>query len=213
MNAVENGMPVRRLRVALAWVLIALAGCAVYLSWGALYDLAIYVGGMSPARAMAFPPIVDLVTVAALLLALLVPNPAKGARGFAWLTLAVFGLVTVAGNAAHVVAVSPGSFRLGEWAGIAVNAIPAIALLMTTHLASVNVFTRAPVKEPVPVVKLAPRVARAPRPKVDSAAKETVLQLRGEGHSLAQIATMTGVSKTTVSRWVGPIEREIAWQG
>ena len=52
------------------------------MSWGALHDLALHVGGMPPDRAIVFPIVVDLPALAAMLIALLVPAPSRFLRAF-----------------------------------------------------------------------------------------------------------------------------------
>lgn len=63
------------------------------------------------------------------------------ARGWAWVTLGVFGIITILGNATEAIIADQGSLILGPIAAGVVNSVPAIALLMTTHLAAVSVFT------------------------------------------------------------------------
>lgn len=64
----------RRSGKLLGWALVVLAGCAMYMSWGALYETAIAVGGMSPDRAIVFPAIVDLVTIVAMVIVVFGPD-------------------------------------------------------------------------------------------------------------------------------------------
>ncbi len=197
-----------KLRQTLGWTLALLALAAVYMSWGALYDLAVYVGGMSHDRAVVFPAIIDLVTIAAMLLALLVEK----ASGWAWATLTVFGLFTVAGNAAHVVTVPPGHLALGVMVGTIVNATPAIALLMTTHLAARTVFrpeqnraaaTGTTRKRSAPSRTRRSRNGTA-RPATASrdAQRNQVLELASQNVSLPEIVLQTGIPKSTVHRWI-----------
>ena len=127
----------RPLRLILGWTLAVLATAAMWMSWGALYETAIAVGGMPPERAVVFPVIIDVVTIASMLIVLL----GKVRQWVAWATLLVFGLLTVAGNAAHVVTVDASHLAMGVGVGIIVNSIPGVALLMVTHLAAVTVFT------------------------------------------------------------------------
>lgn len=62
------------------------------------------------------------------------------ARVWAWVTLGVFGLITILGNATEAVIADPGTLALGPIVAAVVNSVPAIALLMTTHLAAISVF-------------------------------------------------------------------------
>ncbi|MFD5864385.1 hypothetical protein ACFWGP_05500 [Agromyces sp. NPDC127015] len=203
------------LRRVLGWALAALALAAVYMSWGALYDSAILLGGMEPDRAIVFPAIVDLVTIVAMLIALLVP----GAHRLAWVTLGVFGAVTIAGNAAHVVAVDSAELRMGEVVAILVNAVPAVALLMVTHLAAVTVYgaRREPAEASVPEhsvpdaeLELEPRPPQQRRPRAESAERQAARRRAEELRSgdpklsIAAIAAEVDVPKATVGRWLAP---------
>lgn len=199
----------KQLRTVLVIALFLLTAAAVYLSWGALYDLALYVGGMADSRAALFPAVVDLVTIVAMLLALLSPGERSAPRVWAWITLCVFGVVTVAGNTAHVLTVDPQSLKLGELPAAVVNAVPAVALLMTTHLAAVSVFRRQPkalatargrrtAAPPEAGETASPRshpVATRPEKQRD------VIRLRQAGHTLSEIERMTGIPKATAARW------------
>lgn len=196
--AAEQAESRRGIRLALGWSLVVLAGAAVFMSWGALYDLAVHVGGMAPERAVFFPAVVDLVTVVALLIALLVPGETMSSRALPWVTLVVFGVVTVAGNAAHVVTVSPDRLALGQVVAVFVNAVPAVALLMATHLASVTVFRSARAVV-VPV---------EPERDARETARETAARMREAGSSYGEIATETGTPKATVARWLKPTSLE-----
>ncbi|WP_353809134.1 helix-turn-helix domain-containing protein [Agromyces sp. SYSU T00194] len=212
----------KTLRLTLGWALAALAAAAVYLSWGALYDLAVHVGGMTADRAILFPVVVDLVTVVAMLIALLVPAPRWGIRLLPWATLTVFGAVTIAGNAAHVAVVDARTLALGEAIAVGVNAVPAIALLMVTHLAAATVYRR----DDTPSRARAPRASRPPvsedttgtpakRPAnraTRDAMRGEVLRLRTEERlSIRDIAARVDVSPSTVGRWVNdPANQEEA---
>ena len=145
---------VTTLRLALGCILAVLAAAAMYISWGALYDTAMAVGGMSPDHAVVFPFIIDVATIAAMLIVLF----GKARTWVAWVTFIVFGAITVAGNAAHVVTVDPSRLAMGLGVAIFVNSIPGIALLMVTHLAAVTVFgavrdARATDSVPLPAVE------------------------------------------------------------
>jgi Homeodomain-like domain len=127
---------VTTLRLALGCILAVLAAAAMYISWGALYETAMAVGGMSSDHAVVFPVIIDVATIAAMLIVLF----GKARTWVAWVTFIVFGAITVAGNAAHVVTVDPSRLAMGLGVAIFVNSIPGVALLMVTHLAAVTVF-------------------------------------------------------------------------
>src|SRR4029453_17477251 len=99
-------------------------------------------GGMPPDRAVVFPIVVDLPALAAMLIALLVPAPSRFLRTLPWFTFGLFSALTVAGNAAAVAIADPRTMILGQLPAVVVNAVPAIALLLTTHLAAATVYRR-----------------------------------------------------------------------
>jgi hypothetical protein len=204
----------RSLRVTLVTALVVIVAVGLYMSWGALYDLALDAGGMPPHRAIFFPIVIDLVTVVAMLLSLLLRNPSRKARAFTWSTLAFFGALTVAGNAAEVATANPAHLSLGFWVGTLINAVPAIAMLVGVHLASVTVFTSGRT-EPVEVAaEVAPVTrTRAPRTSTrevatDSKRAEVAALREREKLSYSAIAERTGVPKSTVIRWTNP--RQVA---
>ncbi|GEM_PF-6966440 len=129
----------RLLRGGLVLLVIAAAVGAFYLSYGALYELAVAAGGIPPERAWVFPLIVDLPVVAATLIAVLLPDTS---RALTWVTFWVFIVATVAGNAVHVFALPASSLALGVWPAVVISAVPPIALAFTAHLAVHTVFTR-----------------------------------------------------------------------
>ena len=119
----------KSLRVFLGWLIAAAGALAIFMSWGALHDLALHVGGMPPDRAIVFPIVVDLPALAAMLIALLVPAPSRFLRALPWFTFTLFSALTVAGNAAAVAIADPRTMILGQLPAVIVNAVPAIALL------------------------------------------------------------------------------------
>ncbi len=184
----------RALRLVLGWSLAAAAGLAIFLSWGALHELALHVGGMSPERAIVFPIVVDLPAVVAMLIALLVPAPRLGLRLLPWMTFGLFSVLTVLGNAASVASEAPASLALGAVPAIIVNAVPAVALLLTTHLAATTVFR---VGDRPTVAEVDPRRAQ-------------VLELHEGGESQRAIAIRLGIARSTVARWIGQARPEVA---
>jgi hypothetical protein len=222
----------RPLRIFLGWLIAAAGALAIFMSWGALHDLALHVGGMPPDRAIVFPIVVDLPALAAMLIALLVPAPSQFLRSLPWFTFALFGALTVAGNAAAVAIADPRTMILGQAPAVIVNAVPAIALLLTTHLAAATVYRRDDRPAPVPRASAAaerPSSARA-RDRATNALAETVhgqaahsttrtiqadgelddrtakrvevLELVGSGATVRSAARNAGVAPTTAQRWV-----------
>lgn len=222
----------KSLRVFLGWLIAAAGALAIFMSWGALHDLALHVGGMPPDRAIVFPIVVDLPALAAMLIALLVPAPSRFLRALPWFTFTLFSALTVAGNAAAVAIADPRTMILGQLPAVIVNAVPAIALLLTTHLAAATVYrrddqtTRAtrrgvirePHASPARAVETADHIP-SPRPAParqssgddheDRAAKrEGVLELVGAGAPVRSAARAIGVASTTAQRWVERARRD-----
>ncbi|WP_165307167.1 DUF2637 domain-containing protein [Agromyces binzhouensis] len=150
----------RSLRIFLGWLIAAAGALAIFMSWGALHDLALHVGGMPADRAIVFPIVVDLPALAAMLIALLVPAPSRFLRALPWFTFTLFSALTVAGNAAAVAIADPDTMILGQVPAVIVNAVPAIALLLTTHLAAATVYRRD--DRPDPTVTVRPARRRRP---------------------------------------------------
>lgn len=182
----------RSLRVVLGAFIAIGAVLAIYLSWGALHELALEVGGMPPERAAVFPIVVDLPAVAAMLIILFVSAPSRRLAALPWLTFGVFSVLTIAGNAASVAGEDPGRLALGIAPAVVVNSVPAIALLLMSHLAATTVY------------RVGDRVAHAdPR-------RARVLELAASGTSQRSIATQVGVGRSTVARWLSQPNTEVA---
>jgi hypothetical protein len=169
----------KALRLILGVALILLALASMWMSYGALFEFAL-AAGFPESRALFFPLILDLVVVTAMLIALTTEH----GRGYAWSTMVIFGLATVAGNSVHVLTIPPALISVPLWVAVIAGSLPAVALLLTTHLAAVSVFR--------PSVTVSDRVD--PKP--------VVLELAGDGKSIAQIQRATGVARSTVTRWL-----------
>jgi hypothetical protein len=128
-------------RKAIIGALVALSLASIYMSWGSLYELALAMG-MPAERAIVWPAVIDVVTIVALVLAL-----QTNAR-YAWATLAGFGLVTIAGNAMHAVIVPTELVKVDTWIAVVGSSLPAVALLVTTHLAAVTIFRKPDAPKP-----------------------------------------------------------------
>jgi hypothetical protein len=192
--------------------LILLAILAMYLSYGALYEVAA-ASGMTRDKALVFPVVIDVVTIVMMLIGLRVKSV------YAWATLALFGLATIGGNAISVLTSPEGSITVPVAIAVAVHTLPALALLLTVHVAAVTVYSdkhepkkdRAPrsTPAPTPTFTVTPIAGKTPRLDVTttpSAAPQRperaeVVALREQGLSIRQIADATGVAKSTVSRW------------
>jgi hypothetical protein len=127
------------IRKTLGWALVSLTGLGLYMSWGNLYDLALACG-MPPERAVVFPIVIDVVTVVAMLLALRGGDQSRTDRLYPWIALGLFGAATIGGNALHVLTATPGAIVVNEWIAVVANSLPAVAMLLTTHMAAVTVY-------------------------------------------------------------------------
>jgi hypothetical protein len=168
------------LRHALGFALVLLACGSIYMSWGALYEFAI-AAGFPHERAVVFPAILDVVVVVAMLIALTSPH----GKAYAWVTMSLFGGFTIAGNALHVTTLPASVVQLPLYVAVIASSIPALALLLTTHLAAVTVF----------------------RPQMttydhDDHKRPTVRIMAAEGVPVSEIARSTGVPRTTAARWI-----------
>ena len=169
--------PALRLILRIAVVLLAVG--SMYMSYRALREVAGSVG-FAVDNAMIFPLILDLVTIVAMLIAL----TSEHGRKYAWSVMVIFGSFTVTGNAIHVTTIDPYLILVPLPVAIVASSIPALSLLLVTHLAAVSVFS--------PSVITSDRVDHKP----------TVLELAGDGKSIAQIHRATGVARSTVTRWL-----------
>ena len=219
------------LRIFLGWLIAAAGALAIFMSWGALHDLALHVGGMPADRAIVFPIVVDLPALAAMLIALLVPAPSRFLRALPWFTFGLFSALTVAGNAAAVAIADPRTMILGQAPAVIVNAVPAIALLLTTHLAAATVYRRddrrarpnQPAQPPrqETTVPSCEGSSDAPAPATPSessrasshagsegavdergAKRFEVLELVSTGATVRSAARTAGIAPTTAQRWV-----------
>lgn len=191
------------IRRTLGWALIALTALGLYMSWGNLYDLAVACG-MPPERAVVFPLVIDVVTVVAMLLAL--RGGDRHTRVYPWVTLGLFGAATVGGNALHVLTAAPGAILVNEWIAVVANSLPAIAMLLTTHMAAVTVYGPQSREELVAELSEVVHVDEPARPVEEalSARDRDVLDLYRQGYSDRRIvdalAATYELSRSTVAR-------------
>ncbi|MGC0252141.1 DUF2637 domain-containing protein [Pseudactinotalea sp. Z1748] len=127
--AVKPGNRVLAYILAGGVVFLALAGFT--LSFNALTDLAIH-AGIDPNLAWLWPLIVDGFIVVATLSAFGLKRRGRTVTWYPWSALVLFAVVSVAGNAVH--AVNAPELALPLWAASLVSAVPAIALLIASHL-------------------------------------------------------------------------------
>jgi len=172
------------LRLTLRITVILLAIASMYMSYRALREVATAVGFADDTAAL-FPLILDLVTIAAMLIAL----SSEYGRPYAWSIMVIFGFFTIAGNCLHVTTIDPRLVTLPMGVALVASAVPALSLLLVTHLAAVCVFR--------------PTVTASDR----ADAKPIVLALAGQGRTVAQIQRATGVARSTVTRWVSAAQQ------
>lgn len=219
-------------RVAFAGV-TGLGGCAFALSFSALRDLAVR-SGIDPGLAYMWPLIVDGFIVVATAAAFALRGQGARVTWYPWAALVVFSAVSVCGNALHAQARAT---DVATWVSTIVSAVPAVALLLASHLMTVmaensrtapaplvNVTapdrtTPDPIHSPTDAVP-APAAergrgdARPPgAPAGPNAASSLVDQLRqravaGEPITAALIAELQGVSVRTGRRRLEAVRRE-----
>jgi hypothetical protein len=170
------------LRRILGAALILLAAASMYLSWGALYEFALACG-FPPERAVLFPAVLDLVVVVALILTV----TADVGRRSAFATLIVYGAFTIIGNAFHTTLLPEGIIQVPTVVAITASALPAISLIVVSHLA-VGVFKKRP---PVTTV-VAPMADR----------RSEVTALHASGMPVSAISVHAGIPRSTVVRWI-----------
>jgi hypothetical protein len=161
--------------------LIILAAASIYMSWGALFEFAL-AAGFPPERALIFPIVLDLVVVVSMILAITV---AEG-QVYSFVTLTLFGTATIAGNALHVTTLPAAAIALPLPVAIVASAIPAVSLLLVTHLAVVTVYKPRGQNVVTEMTNQKPHVA----------------QLFADGYGIAEIQRLTGVPRSTVTRWL-----------
>lgn len=209
-----------RLRIFLGWIVATAAAAALYMSWGALHELAL-AAGIPDNRAWVFPIIIDLPVVAAMLIGIIVEPTTRGRGTLPWIVFGVFTAATIAGNAERVRAIPTPDLHVEPWIAALVHATPPIAVLLLTHLAAVTVYrpghTRpadrpARPAEPTPSRTTTTPVVRLVQPTTDrTAQRDEVLALAAQTDpalSRSQISVRTGVAKTTVNRWIADAQRE-----
>lgn len=129
-------LKVRSNNPVLAWVtaggVIALAGGGFTLSFAALRDLAAG-SGIPENLAGLWPLIVDGFIVVASASAFALKSRGRRVTWYPWTALIVFSIISVAGNSLHAID-SAESLRVPIIVAAVVSAVPAIALLIASHL-------------------------------------------------------------------------------
>jgi hypothetical protein len=189
------------IRKTLGWALVSLTGLGLYMSWGNLYDLALACG-MPPERAVVFPMVIDVVTVVAMLLALRGGLQSRSDRLYPWIALGLFGAATIGGNALHVLTAAPGAIVVNEWIAVVANSLPAVAMLLTTHMAAVTVYAPQKAEELADELTHEERVDKVAA--VLSERDQAIADLYWAGESdrsiVEKLAGRYTVSRSTVAR-------------
>lgn len=131
--AVNRSNPL--LNVATAVGVALLAGGGFTLSFASLRDLAI-ASGIPEELAFIWPLIVDGFIVVATAAAFVLGRSGRRATWYPWAALMMFSAISVAGNALHA---TEASLRVPIAVATIVSAVPAIALLIASHLLVVMV--------------------------------------------------------------------------
>lgn len=108
-----------------------LAVCAFILSFASLRDLA-WRSGVAAEYAFLWPVTVDGFIVVASLSAFAMSPSGRKVTWYPWAALAVFSVVSISGNAMH--AMTSPQVSVPVPVAAAVSAVPAIALLIASHL-------------------------------------------------------------------------------
>lgn len=111
-----------------------LAGCGFTLSFASLRDLAV-ASGILPELAFLWPLVVDGFIVVATAAAFRLKAKGPRVTWYPWAALIAFAAVSVAGNALH--AADSSTRTVAVWVATVVSAVPAVALLVASHLLAV----------------------------------------------------------------------------
>jgi|GEM_PF-1143352 len=121
----------------LAWTVaiavVALAAGAFTLSFAALRDLAA-AAGIDHGLSFLWPLIVDGFIVVATLSAFSLRDRGPATTWYPWAALVLFAGLSVAGNALHMTTLPPELVTVPQWIAVVVSSVPAIALLIASHL-------------------------------------------------------------------------------
>lgn len=197
--------------------LFAVSGLTMFLSWGALSDVALALQ-MPAERAFLFPLVIDLPTLLAqFFLIRLGAGKRKRAYVYPYALLVLFGAATVGGNMLKVSTLDLDALPVPLWVAVAWYSVPAVANLLITHIAVASIRrSQEPAAElraaDAPVAAAAPAVASklrtaapaAPRLREDperERKRREVLALAGTAPQ-GEIAATVGVPKSTVQRWL-----------
>jgi hypothetical protein len=181
-------LQVRRSNPVVNWAtaigVVCLAAAGFVLSFSSLRDLAI-ASGVPVGLAFLWPLIVDGFIVVAMLAAYTLKSRRPSATWYPWVAVGLFSAISVVGNAMHA-AGNPQSLTVSVPVATIVNAVPAVALLIASHLLVVMVSERDPKSR---------RTKKAQRSAIERLSEEsadTVAQ-RTPTHSLRAVEPASSV--------------------
>ena len=186
----------RRILVwATAAAVALLAAAGFTLSFSSLIDLAA-LSGIDRQLAFLWPLIVDGFIVVATGAAFALKGRSRRVTWYPWTALIFFSAISVIGNAVHASQVA--HIRVPIVLATAVSAIPAIALLIATHLLVVMVDAHTAQL----VARPAPRGRRKPEPGTDRDLVAALQSARDAGQPVtgALVASLAGTSVRTGRR-------------
>lgn len=216
-------------------IVVVLAVSAFIMSFGALEDLAKVSGLQHP---VLFPVIIDGFIIIATFSALIFGKLRPKAKNYAWVTLAIFGALSTAGNALHATNHADIT-KIHVWIAAVVSAIPPIALLLASHLLllgvqMLNAVAATPAKpqkderkqktqeQVSPEVVNAPELISAPIVALQSGSvlsidevKDRIFTMRANGEKYptgAEVGEWLGMSKKTGERRLAVIREELEAQ-
>lgn len=222
---ISRSSPVLNIATAVSVALLACGGFT--LSFASLRDLAI-ASGIPPELAFIWPLIVDGFIVVATAAAFVLGRAGRGVSWYPWAALVLFSAISVTGNALHA---TEAHLRVPTPVATIVSAVPAIALLIASHLLVVMVSSgrrekkRAPQRAKshvAPVVQIAAEPEKAPalagKAKNSHVSEARVLLEARVREAVAEGTHVTGAMAaewadaplTTAKRWLNDIKKMIA---
>ncbi|MGA0568125.1 DUF2637 domain-containing protein [Rathayibacter sp. KR2-224] len=191
----------------LVWVtamaVALLAGGGFTLSFSSLIDLAT-LSGIDRQLAFLWPLIVDGFIVVATGAAFALKGRSPRMTWYPWTALSFFAAISVIGNAVHASQVA--DLRVPIVLATAVSAIPAIALLVATHLlvVMVDANTRQPVAPAAPV----PTVGKSNDSNQELVAALQAARDAGQPLTGALVAALAGTSVRTGRRRLAALREQ-----
>ena len=190
---------------AVATGVCALAAGAFTISFSSLNDLAV-ASGIDVQLSFLWPLIVDGFILVATAAAFALKSRGPSVTWYPWAALVLFSAVSVAGNALHAAQVAHVTVPIAV--ATVVSSVPAVALLVATHLL---VVIAGPVRlessfvDVAAVAGSAVDIPQAPEPENMALVASRLAQMRSSGQAITAsvIAEVEGVSVRTGRRRLG----------